>query len=133
MINSAAPPRAIDLHSHIVTADVLTLLEREGANFDTRIIERDGQRFFLIADTATRPINAKVIGLDDGAARRADMEAEGIECAALTCVPFVMYPGVEPERALAGRNLCSTDFASRNVCPTDSHASTTLWRTMGVT
>jgi len=101
VINSAAPPRAIDLHSHIVTADVLTLLEREGANFDTRIIERDGQRFFLIADTATRPINAKVIGLDDGAARRADMEAEGIECAALTCVPFVMYPGVEPERALA--------------------------------
>ena len=100
-MDTAAPPRAIDLHSHIVTADVLALLEREGANFDTRIIERDGQRFFLIAATARRPINPKVIGLSDGAARRADMDAEGIERAALTCVPFVMYPGVEAERALA--------------------------------
>ena len=100
-MDSAAPARAIDLHSHIVTADVLSLLEREGADFfDTRIIDRDGQRFFLIAETATRPINPKVIGLNDGAARRADMDAEGIERAALTCVPFVMYPGVEPERAL---------------------------------
>ena len=100
-MDSAAPARAIDLHSHIVTADVLRLLEREGADFfDTRIIDRDGQRFFLIAETATRPINPKVIGLYDGAARRADMDAEGIERAALTCVPFVMYPGVEPERAL---------------------------------
>jgi aminocarboxymuconate-semialdehyde decarboxylase len=98
--SSAAPPRAIDLHSHIVTADVLALLEREGHHFDTRVIERDGQRFFLIAETATRPINARVVGLEDGAARLADMDAEGIERAALTCVPFVMYPGVEPERAL---------------------------------
>jgi aminocarboxymuconate-semialdehyde decarboxylase len=100
-MDSAAPPRAIDLHSHIVTTDVLALLQREGHNFQTRIIERDGQRFFLIAETATRPINPKVLGLDDGAARLADMDAEGIERAALTCVPFVMYPGVAPECALA--------------------------------
>ena len=99
-MSSAASPRAIDLHSHIVTLDVLALLEREGHHFDTRIIERDGQRLFLIAETATRPINARVVGLEDGAARLADMDAEGIERAALTCVPFVMYPGVEPERAL---------------------------------
>ena len=100
MSSAAESPRAIDLHSHIVTAEVLALLERAGPHFDTRIIERDGQRFFLIADTATRPINARVLGLEDGAARLADMDAEGIERAALTCVPFVMYPGAEPERAL---------------------------------
>ena len=100
MTSSAASARAIDLHSHIVTAEVLALLEREGQHFDTRIIERDGQRLFLIAETATRPINARVVGLEDGATRLADMDAEGIERAALSCVPFVMYPGVEPERAL---------------------------------
>src|ERR687886_1038819 len=111
-MDSAAAPRAIDLHSHIVTADVLALLEHEGHNFDTRIIERDGQRFFLIAETATRPINAKVLGLDDGAARLADMDAEGIERAALTCVPFVMYPGVEPERALTVAQTHNDSVAS---------------------
>jgi aminocarboxymuconate-semialdehyde decarboxylase len=100
-VDSAASPRAIDLHSHIVTAEVLALLEHEGDDFSTRIIERQGQRFFLIAETATRPINPRVIGPEDGAARRADMDAEGVERAALTCVPFVMYPGVAAERALA--------------------------------
>ena len=111
-MDAAAPPRAIDLHSHIVTTDVLALIERDGHNFDTRIIERDGQRFFLIAETATRPINAKVLGLDDGAARLADMDAEGIERAALTCVPFVMYPGVEPERALTVAQTHNDSVAS---------------------
>jgi aminocarboxymuconate-semialdehyde decarboxylase len=100
-MESAAAPGAIDLHSHIVTAEVLALLERDGAHFDTRIVERDGQRFFLIAETTTRPINARVIGLDDAAARLTDMDSEGIERAALTCVPFVLYPGVAAERALA--------------------------------
>jgi aminocarboxymuconate-semialdehyde decarboxylase len=112
LMDAAAPPRAIDLHSHIVTTDVLALIERDGHNFDTRIIERDGQRFFLIAETATRPINAKVLGLDDGAARLADMDAEGIERAALTCVPFVMYPGVEPERALTVAQTHNDSVAS---------------------
>jgi len=100
-VDSAAAPSAIDLHSHIVTVEVLALLEREGDKFDTRIVDRDGRRFFLISETTTRPINAKVIGVDDGAARLADMDSEGIGRAALTCVPFIMYPGVAAERALA--------------------------------
>jgi aminocarboxymuconate-semialdehyde decarboxylase len=92
---------AIDLHSHIVTPDVLALLEREGEHYATRIVERDGQRQFLIGETATRPINAKILGLDNGAARLRDMDDEHIDCEVLSCVPFVMYPGVEAERALA--------------------------------
>ncbi len=94
-------PRAIDLHSHIVTPDVLELLQREGQHFDTRIVERDGRQVFLIAETATRPINAKILGTDDFSARLVDMDAEGVEREALTCVPFVMYPGVDAERGLA--------------------------------
>jgi aminocarboxymuconate-semialdehyde decarboxylase len=101
VVESAAWPRAIDLHSHIVTAEVLALLEQEGDNLDTRIVEHEGQRFFLIAETTKRPINARVVGSDDAALRLADMNSEGIERAALTCVPFVMYPGVAAERALA--------------------------------
>src|SRR5215203_3193593 len=97
----SSSPRAIDLHSHIVTPDVLDLLQREGQHFDTRIVERDGRQVFLIAETATRPINAKILGTDDFSARLVDMDAEGVEREALTCVPFVMYPGVEAERGLA--------------------------------
>lgn len=94
-------PRAIDLHSHIVTPEVRDLLQREGQHFDTRIVERNGGQVFLIAETATRPINAKILGTDDFAARLVDMDAEGVEREALTCVPFVMYPGVDPARGLA--------------------------------
>jgi aminocarboxymuconate-semialdehyde decarboxylase len=100
-MESAVPPGAIDLHCHMVTPDVLALLEREGQHYATRIIERDGQRLFLIGETATRPINAKILGLNDGAARLTDMDAEGIACEVVSCVPFVMYPGVDPGRGLA--------------------------------
>src|SRR5215212_6505455 len=99
--STQSSPRAIDLHSHIVTPDVMNLLKREGQHFDTRILERDGGQVFLVAETATRPINAKILGTDDFSARLVDMDAEGIEREALTCVPFVMYPNVGSERGLA--------------------------------
>src|SRR5215212_5180566 len=99
--SAASSPRAIDLHSHIVTPDVMDLLKRDGQHFDTRIVERDGRQVFLISETATRPINAKILGTDDFAARLVDMDAEGVEREALTCVPFVMYPGVDADRGLA--------------------------------
>src|SRR5579859_5981999 len=97
-MESTVPPGAVDLHSHMVTPDVLAVLEREGEHYATRIVERDGQRQFLIGKTATRPINAKVLGLDGGSARLRDMDAEGIDREVVSCVPFVMYPGVAPDR-----------------------------------
>src|SRR4051812_48464679 len=102
---------SIDVHAHIVTSDLLALLQRDGQHYATRIVERDGQRLFLIGETATRrswmanpaprPIKAKARGLEEGAARLQDMDAEGIGCEAISCVPFVMYPGVEADRGLA--------------------------------
>src|SRR5581483_3208348 len=79
----------------------LALIERHGEHYATRIVERDGQRLFLIGETATRPINAKVLGSEAGAARLQDMDAEDVACEVLSCVPFVMYPGVAADRALA--------------------------------
>jgi aminocarboxymuconate-semialdehyde decarboxylase len=90
----------VDAHAHIVTPEVLALVERAPDHYQTRIIDRDGQRHFLIAETATRPINAKILGLDDGAARVRDMDAEGIDREILSCVPFLMYPGAAADRAL---------------------------------
>jgi len=92
---------SIDVHAHIVTPEVLALVERAPDHYQTRIIDHDGQRHFLIAETATRPINAKILGLDDGAARLRDMDAEGIDREVLSCVPFLMYPGAAADRALA--------------------------------
>src|SRR5260370_38250457 len=96
------PRGALDLNSHIVTPEVLALMERDGEHYNTRIVERDGGRQFLIEDTATRPINAKILGLDGGAARLQDMDAEGIDCEVVSCVPFVMYPRVDADRGLPG-------------------------------
>ena len=52
--------RVIDMHNHIVAPEVVAFLEREGEHYDTRIIEREGKRFFLIQESALRPIHDKI-------------------------------------------------------------------------
>jgi aminocarboxymuconate-semialdehyde decarboxylase len=89
---------AIDMHNHFIAPEVIALLAREGAHFATRIIERDGRRFFLIQESATRPIDGPI---SDAAARLADMDREGITTQAVSCVPFLMYPEVAADTALA--------------------------------
>jgi hypothetical protein len=90
--------RVIDMHNHIVAPEVVAFLEREGKHYDTRIIERDGKRFFLIRETALRPLHEKITQAE---ARLTDMSAEGIDIQAVSCVPFLMYPEVTPELGLA--------------------------------
>jgi len=88
----------VDMHNHMIAPEVVAFLEREGEHFETRIIERDGGRFFLIQETATRPINDKMTRPE---IRLADMAAEGVDVQAVSCVPFIMYPDVAPEHGLA--------------------------------
>lgn len=83
--------RVIDMHNHLVAPEVVAFLEREGAHYNTRIVERDGQRFFVIQDTARRPLHARISQVE---ARLSDMDAEGVDIQAISCVPFVMYPEV---------------------------------------
>lgn len=87
-----------DMHNHMIAPEVVRFLERDGARFQTRIIERDGGRLFLINETATRPINDRMTRPE---ARIADMDAEGVERQAVSCVPFIMYPDVAPALGLA--------------------------------
>jgi aminocarboxymuconate-semialdehyde decarboxylase len=86
--------RVIDMHNHLVAPEVVTFLEREGERFNTRIDERNGQRFFVIQETARRPLHARISQVE---ARLSDMDAEGVDIQALSCVPFVMYPEVSAE------------------------------------
>jgi aminocarboxymuconate-semialdehyde decarboxylase len=86
--------RVIDMHNHLVAPEVVTFLEREGARYHTRIVERDGQRFFVIQDTARRPLHARISQVE---ARLSDMDADGVDIQAISCVPFVMYPEVSAE------------------------------------
>lgn len=89
---------AVDLHNHMIAPEVVAFLAREGEHFATRIIERDGERFFLIQETATRPINDRMMRPE---VRLADMATEGVDVQAVSCVPFIMYPDVAPEHGLA--------------------------------
>lgn len=82
------------MHNHLVAPEVVAFLEREGARYDTRIITQEGQRFFIIQNTARRPLHAKITQVE---ARLDDMDAEGIDIQAISCVPFVMYPEVPAE------------------------------------
>jgi aminocarboxymuconate-semialdehyde decarboxylase len=78
----------------LVAPEVVAFLEREGAQYHTRIVERDGQRFFVIQETARRPLHARMTQVE---ARLSDMDAEGVDIQAISCVPFVMYPEVSAE------------------------------------
>jgi aminocarboxymuconate-semialdehyde decarboxylase len=86
--------RVIDMHNHLVAPEVVAFLEREGGCYSTRIVEQDGRRFFVIQDTTRRPLHAKITQVE---ARLGDMDAEGVDVQAISCVPFVMYPQVSAE------------------------------------
>ena len=90
--------RVIDMHNHIVAPEVVAFLEREGERYNTRIVKREGRRFFHIQKTALRPINEQITQPE---ARLADMEEEGVDLQAISCVPFVMYPEVSSALGLA--------------------------------
>src|SRR5260370_3422387 len=88
----------IDLHNHFVAAEVIDYVAREGRHYATRIVERDGRRFFMIQEKAMRPIDGPI---SNAHARIADMDREGITAQAVSCVPFLMYPDVDSGLGLA--------------------------------
>jgi aminocarboxymuconate-semialdehyde decarboxylase len=89
---------AIDMHNHLVAPEVIDFLAREGMHYATRIVERDGRRFFLIQEKAMRPVDGPI---SDPVARIKDMEREGIALQAISCVPFLMYPDIANDLGLA--------------------------------
>src|SRR5580704_14559533 len=88
----------IDMHNHFIAPEVIDFLAREGKHFATRIVEREGRRFFLIQEKAMRPIDGPI---SNAQARIADMDRESVTAQAVSCVPFLMYPDVEANLALA--------------------------------
>ena len=88
----------IDLHNHFIAPAVIDYLAREGKHYATRIVERDGRRFFMIQERAMRPIDGPI---SNAQARIADMDREGITAQAVSCVPFLMYPDVNSGLGLA--------------------------------
>src|SRR6266568_4754658 len=89
--------RVIDMHNHMVAPEVVTLLEREG------------KRFFLIQDAALRPLTDKISQPD---ARLSDMDAEGVDIQAVSCVPFLMYPEVPAAWGIAIARLNNEALAA---------------------
>src|SRR5215831_17472351 len=101
--------RVIDMHNHLVAPEVVAFLERDGVHYNTRIIEEDGQRFFIIQDTARRPLHARISQVQ---ARLSDMDAEGVDIQAISCVPFVMYPEVSAAWGIAIARLNNEALAA---------------------
>jgi aminocarboxymuconate-semialdehyde decarboxylase len=88
----------IDMHNHFIAPEVIDYLAREGKHYATRIVERDGRRFFMIQESAMRPIDGPI---SNARARIADMDREGITTQAVSCVPFLMYPDVDADLGLS--------------------------------
>lgn len=88
----------IDMHNHFIAPEIIDFLTREGKHFATRIVERDGHRFFLIQEKAMRPIDGPISNAQE---RLADMERESVAAQAVSCVPFLMYPDVDAALGLA--------------------------------
>jgi aminocarboxymuconate-semialdehyde decarboxylase len=88
----------IDMHNHFIAPAMIDYLAREGKHYSTRIVERDGRRFFLIHESALRPIDGAI---SNASARIVDMERERVSLQAVSCVPFLMYPDVPADAGLA--------------------------------
>jgi aminocarboxymuconate-semialdehyde decarboxylase len=88
----------IDMHNHFIAPEVIDHLARDGGHYATRIVEREGRRFFLIREKALRPIDGPISNAE---ARIDDMDREGIAKQAVSCVPFLMYPDVDTASGLA--------------------------------
>src|SRR5258708_30186648 len=88
----------IDMHNHFIAPEVIDYLGREAKHYATRIVERDGGRFFMIQEAAMRPIDGPI---SNARVRIADMDREGIATQAVSCVPFLMYPDVDAALGLA--------------------------------
>ncbi len=88
----------IDMHNHFIAPEVIDHLARDGRHYATRIVEREGRRFFLIQEKALRPIDGPI---SNAGARIVDMDREGIAKQAVSCVPFLMYPDVDNALGLA--------------------------------
>jgi aminocarboxymuconate-semialdehyde decarboxylase len=97
------------MHNHLVAPEVVAFLERQGTHYNTRIVEQDGQRFFVIHETARRPLHARITQVE---ARLSDMDAEGVDIQAISCVPFVMYPEVSAELGLTIARLNNDALAT---------------------
>jgi aminocarboxymuconate-semialdehyde decarboxylase len=88
---------------------MIDFLAREGKHYATRIVERDGRRFFLIQEKALRPIDGPISNVS---ARIPDMEREGVTAQAISCVPFLMYPDVAPALGVAIAQVNNDSMAS---------------------
>jgi aminocarboxymuconate-semialdehyde decarboxylase len=90
--------RPIDMHNHMIAPEIIDYLGRNGERYNTRIVESDGNRFFLIRETARRPINDRISRPE---ARIVDMDREGVGVQAISCVPFIMFPDVAADLGIA--------------------------------
>jgi aminocarboxymuconate-semialdehyde decarboxylase len=86
------------MHNHMIAPEIIDFLGKQGDRYNTRIVESNGSRFFLIRETARRPINDKISRPET---RMIDMDAEGVGVQAISCVPFIMFPDVAPDLGLA--------------------------------
>src|SRR2546423_1151383 len=84
--------KVVDMHNHFIAPEVATFLEREGHRYATRIEQRGGTRFFVIRDSAVRPLHERISQAEP---RLRDMDGAGIDVQAVSCVPFLMYPEVD--------------------------------------
>src|SRR5882724_6021939 len=101
--------RVVDLHNHFISPEVATFLEREGARYATRLEERDGKRFFVIRDSAVRPLHDR---MSEAEPRLRDMDASGIDVQGVSCVPFLMYPEVDAALARAVAEINNDGLAA---------------------
>lgn len=99
----------IDVHTHFAAPELVDFLAREGGRYATRVADEGGQRWFVIKETARRPINARLCDLPT---RLREMDARSVRVQALSCPPFMIYPEAGPAEALAVAQMVNDTVAA---------------------
>lgn len=86
----------VDLHNHIVTPAVVSLLRESGEEYGVRVVDDERGRFVTIGESSIRPLHDR---MTEAGVRIRDMDRLGIDIQAVSCTPFLMFPDLEASPA----------------------------------
>lgn len=88
--------RRIDVHSHFLSREILDLLQRQGADYETPVVTTpEGKMFVRTPERLYGPIQLPFYDLD---LRRQYMAEHGISTQLLVPPPFLFYYWLDPSR-----------------------------------
>ncbi len=108
---SAKPkrPQRIDVHSHVIPAEMLRAIERNPARYQMRLEEKDGKRRIVREGGHTFPVFEEFY---DPAVKVAGMDRKGLDVSFISPAPMVFFYWLDADTALESSRIINDGIAN---------------------